>query len=178
MLNEGAGRRASAPCRYRYDGSTLILPRNAWNGTLVLLQKAGRRESCVFWYGTRDNKRAQVLGAIAPRQKMSWGNYHVEPDAMSEMVDLLPEGWRPLAQIHSHPGRIVEHSRYDDEMVSSKRILSIVFPRYGLKSWPWPYGVGVHEYQSGYWHRLSFLNSWRRVRIGRPADLLIEDLRR
>ncbi|WP_245484112.1 Mov34/MPN/PAD-1 family protein [Rhizobium ruizarguesonis] len=74
---------------------------------------------------------------------------------MSAMVRDMPEDWRPLAQIHSHPGFDTEHSRYDDVMTSSRKILSVVFPAYGKLVASWPDGLGVHEWQVDYWHMLS-----------------------
>ena len=123
---------------YRPSESSLIVPANALRATLELLESAGRRESCVFWYGPRGVPNSKVAGVLSPPQIMTWGNYHVGPAGMSEMVALVPDEWRPLAQIHSHPGHMVEHSRYDDRMVSTKRVLSIVFPTYGRSGRPWP----------------------------------------
>ncbi|WP_156936441.1 Mov34/MPN/PAD-1 family protein [Mesorhizobium sp. LNJC394B00] len=147
--------RDPAPGPYVPIGSVLRLPPTAISATRELLQREGRRESCVFWYGERDGDTALVRSVRAPTQRSMPGNYHVEPDAISEMVRDLPEGWKPLAQIHSHPGMGTEHSRYDDRMISSRRILSIVFPIYGVPAAPWPQGIGVHEWQNDYWHMLS-----------------------
>ena len=140
---------------YKSTGHELILPVNALRSTLAMLARVGTRESSVFWYGHRGEVSSKVAGVFSPRQHMTRGNYHVGPDAMSEMVALVPDGWRPLAQIHSHPGTMVEHSRYDDRMVSSRRALSIVFPNYGRFTKPWPIGVGIHEFHGGYWHLLD-----------------------
>ena len=52
-------------------------------------------------------------------------------------------GWVAVGQLHSHPGRDVEHSWYDDENAISTRIVSIVVPGYARgpsdpRSWPTP----------------------------------------
>jgi hypothetical protein len=57
---------------------------------------------------------------------MSWGNYHVSAQDFGEVVHRLPDNWKPLTQVHSHPVLRVEHSSYDDRMVSSHRVLSLV----------------------------------------------------
>lgn len=164
---------------YVPGATTLSLPTAALRATVTMLQRAGERESGAFWYGPRNAAgNGTVKAVIAPRQAMARGNYHVSPAAMSAMVDALPEGgWKPLAQIHSHPGASVEHSRYDDEMVASTRALSIVFPFYGRWSGPWPHGIGVHEHQSEYWHLLSADHAAHRVQLAADTDIFTKDLR-
>lgn len=155
MQDEYLLRRAPAPSPYVPSRFVLQLPPTAISATREMLQRAGRREACVFWYGDRSGDIATVRSVRAPRQRSMPGNYHVEADAMSELVHDLPDGWKPLAQIHSHPGANTEHSRYDDAMISSRRILSLVFPAYGTQTAAWPQGIGVHEWQNDYWHMLA-----------------------
>ena len=171
--------RTPAPTPYVPSVKTLALPTSALRATVTMLQRAGERESGAFWYGPRDAAgNGTVRAVIAPRQAMARGNYHVSPAAMSSMIARLPDvSWKPLAQIHSHPGAEVEHSRYDDEMAANTRALSIVFPFYGRWSGPWPHGIGVHEHQSDYWHLLSAANAAHRVQLAADADILMEDLR-
>src|SRR5258708_5402764 len=115
--------RPHAPAPYVPAAKTLTLPTSALRATGTMLQRAGARESAAFWHGPPAAAgTGPVRAVIAPRQTMARGNYHVSPAGMSAMVDLLPDGtWKPLAQIHSHPGAGIEHSRYDDEMVASTR---------------------------------------------------------
>jgi len=155
----------------------LRVPALALTATLDLLQRVGRRESGLFWYGQRDiDGNGTVAFVVAPRQRMSWGNYHVSPEALAEVVQRLPPNWKPLAQIHSHPGLWVEHSRYDDEMVSSRRALSIVFPLYGHAEAPFPTGVGVHEWQKDYWYLLTLEQASHRLAVFEGA-VRVEDYR-
>lgn len=165
------------PRPYVPTSARLEVPANALEATLVSLRRAGPLESSVFWYGPRLDDVAQVAAVLTPRQIMTRGNYDVSPAAMSEMLREVDEAWRPLAQIHSHPGRSVEHSRYDDRMASSRRALSIVFPYYGRWAGPWLRGVGVHEWQEDYWHLLSEPNAARRVQISAAAPIACRDLR-
>ena len=155
----------------------LQVPSGAIEATRSLLQRAGRRESGLFWYGCRDNRgNGTVAYVVAPRQRMSWGNYHISPEALAEVVQRLPAGWRPLAQVHSHPGVRVEHSNYDDQMASSRRALSLVFPLYGRGDTAFPSGVGVHECQNDYWHLLNAEQASRRIVVFEAA-VKSEDLR-
>jgi hypothetical protein len=155
----------------------LRVPAGALIATLDLLQRAGRRESGLFWYGERDSHGSGTVAfVVAPRQRMSWGNYHVSAEALAEVVQRLPPQWKPLSQVHSHPGPWVEHSRYDDQMVSSRRALSIVFPSYGQAGAPFPTGVGVHEWQNDYWYLLTLKQASRRLAVF-EGTVRVEDYR-
>lgn len=170
-------RRPPPPHPYRPVDLQLRVPIEAVNATLSLLQRAARRESGLFWYGERDSQgNGTVAYVVAPRQRMSWGNYHISPEALAEVAQRLPAHWKPLAQVHSHPGIGVEHSTYDDRMANSRRSLSLIFPFYGHAGAPFPTGVGVHELQSEYWHLLSLQQAARRVLLT-EGRVQVEDLR-
>ncbi|HZV07006.1 MAG TPA: Mov34/MPN/PAD-1 family protein [Gemmataceae bacterium] len=162
---------------YQPGSATLRVPAQALSATLALLQRAGRRESGLFWYGPRDaSGNGEVAYVVAPRQRMTWGNYHVSADALAEIVHRLPDGWKPLAQVHSHPGLRVEHSNYDDRIASSRKALSLVFPSYGHANHGFPSGIGIHEWQSDYWHLLDPSEAAKRVVIG-VGSVRVDDLR-
>jgi len=149
----------------------------ALEASVSLLQRAGRRESGVLWYGTRDTSGSGIVKyVVAPPQTMAPRNYHVAADALTEIVSRLPDDWKALAQVHSHPGIRVEHSRYDDRMASSRRALSLVFPLYGNLREPFPTGIGIHEFQIDYWHLLDDATASQRVVIC-DGSVKIEDLR-
>src|SRR5205085_7741637 len=117
-------------------------------------------------YGPKDAAgNGRVTYIAAPRQHMAPRNYHVPSDALSELVRGLAENWVPLAQVHSHPGVNVEHSNYDDRMLSTRKALSLVFPFYGHPDDRFPRGIGIHEFQIDYWHLLDAGNAARRVII-------------
>jgi hypothetical protein len=167
-----------APSRPYQPGNTqLRVPAPALTATLSLLQRAGRRESGLFWYGPRDEiGNGRVAYIVAPRQRMSWGNFSVSAGALAEVVHRLPDDWKPLAQIHSHPGHRVEHSTYDDRMASSRRALSLVFPSYGHVRENFPGTIGIHEFQNDYWYLLDAANAARRVTVCGGA-VKVDDLR-
>lgn len=128
---------------------------------------ARRVESCCFWYGSiSDHGWGRVKAVVIPVQRNSWGNYHVRSDAMASVaVATKGFGFRNLAQIHTHPGGLVEHSLYDDQMANSRRALSLVLPNYGIPGCAWPAEVGVHEFQDGYWYKLTDDQASDRVQI-------------
>jgi hypothetical protein len=169
--------RPPPPCPYVPVDLELRVPVTALDATLALLRRAGRRESGLFWYGQRDCVgNGTVAYVVAPRQRMSWGNYAISAQALGEVVHRLPDNWKPLAQVHSHPGARAEHSNYDDRIVSSHRVLSLVFPSYGRGGGPFPAGVGVHEWQNEYWHLLDLASAQRRV-VLIDGTTRMEDLR-
>lgn len=171
-------RRPPPPRPYAWGGQVLSVTVAAVGATLQMLQRAGARESGAFWYGERTPEGGIVRAVLAPRQRMERDWFDVPPPAMSEMAEVLRDtDWRPLAQIHSHPGPRVEHSVYDDRMIGSRRALSLVVPHYGRWRGPWPSGLGVHEHQDDYWHLLDEAAAGRRVRLGPPINLLVRDLR-
>ncbi len=178
METEADERRPSPRRRYEPVDLQLRVPQEAVAATMLLLQRPGRRESGVLWYGSRDVQgNGTVRYVVAPRQFMTWGNYRISPEALAEVVGRLDDGWKPLAQVHSHPGLGVEHSNYDDRMAISRRVLSLVFPLYGRHSAPFPVGVGVHEWQNDYWHLLGLDQAKRRVVLVTDSAARVEDLR-
>lgn len=137
-------------------------------------------ESCCFWYGTVSEKgRGRVQAIVIPTQRNSWGNYHVRSEAMAAISGATRRlGFRNLAQIHTHPGRLVEHSSYDDQMANSRQALSLVLPNYGVSRCAWSAEVGVHEFQEGYWYRLSTEHASRRIAVvSNYGPIQILDLR-
>lgn len=162
---------------YRAGELVLQVPADALEATILMLRAAGARESGLFWYGRRGEQVSTVSSVRAPKQRMMPYNYHVDAAAMTEMGASLADDLRPLAQVHSHPGGIVEHSPYDDEMASSRRALSLVFPHYGQVRGRWPEGIGIHEWQDGYWHLLPASLATTRVVLVPRANVERIDFR-
>lgn len=159
---------------YARSGLILTVPQGVLNLTMRVLQQytVHRVESACFWYGTRDDAGNGRVDAVAvPSQYNHWGHYRVEADGVAAMAaSTRSQGWKNLSQVHTHPSQAVEHSRYDDAHANSRRALSLVFPFYGLWRGRWPEGLGVHEFQSDYWHLLKTADAAVRVVID-PADL-------
>lgn len=166
---------------YDRPQAVLWLPRQALETTISILRQYRQLEAACFWYGNRDAaENGFVKAVIAPVQINRRGNYHITSESVSAMSAVTrPAGLVCLAQVHSHPGSFVEHSSYDDENASSQRILSVVIPAYGRWHGCWPKGVGVHERQKAYWHRLSDMDASQRVQLSPKSDLVtLIDLRK
>ena len=174
-------RRPCPPGPYRLPGAVLAVPGDALWQTIAVFRGTAVRgvEACCFWYGIRAEDGGGVVHAVlVPKQRNTRGNYLVPAAAVVEMAAATrPRGWVNLAQVHTHPGRGVEHSRYDDAHANSRRALSIVFPSYGLWRGPWPVGVGVHEFQDDYWHLLLEPDAALRVVVAARGGSELLDLR-
>jgi hypothetical protein len=170
-------RRPPPPGPYLLTSACLEIPQSGLIATIHLLQRAGRHESGLFWYGTKDAAgNGRVCYVVAPQQRMGWANYSISAKSMTDIVSGLRDGWRPLAQVHSHPGIHVEHSNYDDRMASIRSALSLVVPYYGHLRGTFPQGIGVHEFQNNYWHLLGDTAAVRRVRVC-DGEVSVDDFR-
>lgn len=166
---------------YRGTGAALAVPPPALEITFDVFEGYAKRrvEAGCFWYGDRaPDGNATVRAVVVPRQTNTWGNYRVSASAMDAVAAATRSaGWLNLAQLHTHPGSNVEHSRYDDEHANSRRALSLVFPNYGRCGRVWSSAVGTHEWQGGYWHLLLPDVSAERIRVVAAGDVSLVDVR-
>jgi hypothetical protein len=159
------GYRTRPSTRYTPNERVLWFPGTVVSQTLQFLSSYRKLEAACFWYGTRNGSESLVKAVVVPQQVNRWGNYQISAESVSAMsMATRALGLVCLAQIHSHPGVNVEHSCYDDDHVSSHKVVSIVFPKYGRWMGPWPIGLGIHEFQGDYWHLLSEADAAKRVR--------------
>lgn len=171
--------------------ANLIVPAESVRMTAKLLRSMRGAEAGCFWLGRRDKSDVGVVeGVIIPRQQNNRGQYHVTADAMVQVANVARErAWRHLAQVHSHPGSIVNHSAYDDHMANSRRALSLVYPYYGaargmwrFRGWLWalwprpfPADIGVHAFRNDRWTFLGPAEIQAAITIvAGPAPALID----
>lgn len=171
--------RARAPSPYAPTGKVLTVPAKTVVRTAAVLRSAGAVESACLWLGSlNDDGHGLVKALVVPMQVNRPRNYSVPGNAMLKVVEFArAQAWTVVGAIHSHPGLGVEHSTYDDEMTPSRRAISIVMPRYGRWSGPWPRGLGIHEYFENYWHLLSDEHALQRVILSDAAEVQTIDLR-
>lgn len=172
--------RARPPSPYAPTGKMLTVPTQTLVRTAAVLRAAGAVESACLWLGSLDeNGHGVVKALVVPLQVNRPRNYSVSGNAMLKVAEFArARAWTVVGAIHSHPGMGVEHSTYDDEMTPSRRAVSIVMPRYGHWSGPWPHGLGVHEYFEKYWHLLSDEHARQRVALSDAPEVQTFDLRR
>ena len=138
-----------------------------------------QKECGLFWYGARTNSHScEVSAVVVPKQQNRAGNFYVSGEAIEEVSDATRiHRWENLAQLHTHPGKSVEHSSYDDNMITPS-VVSIVLPNYGLPFKDWPRSAGVHVFIDGQWRILSFRRATERINVTTAAPIpLLIDLR-
>lgn len=117
------------------------LPASVLADSAVLLRESGRDgfEAIVVWVGRPlDGERAEILGAMRPRQiarRSELGvSVEVPPDALSELIEALPAETAILARLHTHPGRPY-HSDLDDTnmLIAHQGAISIVVPDFAAE---------------------------------------------
>lgn len=115
-----------------------ILAPNVLEDTYQLLHERGQQglEAVVVWVGgVIDTETAKIVGVIRPGQVAYAGDngcaVEVPPDALSELISLLPENLFVLARVHTHPGAAY-HSNVDDTnmLISHNGAISIVVPNF------------------------------------------------
>ena len=176
--DEFTNRRQPPTTPYRPSGRILEAPESLLAQTLAALQSVPMREAACLWLGVSEGNSARVKALVVPRQWNRRLNYEIPAEAMQTVAELArPRGWTLLANIHSHPGADTEHSLYDDEMMPSRKALSLVFPWHGHWRSPWPYDAGVHEFVDDYWHLLTEDAAGDRIVWRMDLPLTLKDLR-
>jgi hypothetical protein len=94
-------------------------------------------EAMVVWVGgVVDKETAHVERVIRPAQVSYAGDegcaVEVPPDALSDLISLLPNNMFVLARVHTHPADAY-HSPVDDQnmLISHHGAISIVVPDFG-----------------------------------------------
>jgi len=102
-----------------------------------------------------------------PNAHMHSTYFTVSGDAMSEAGQHFRRfGMQRIAQVHTHPGRDVRHSRFDSENAYSQvnSALSIVIPVHARHR-PDLNECGVHVRNDSGWRRLTLTEIEQRIRI-------------
>lgn len=166
----------------RQVSATLNIHPDVFRLTRIAFERTHEQklEGGLFWYGPRVAGQSTVAAIVIPVQVNRPGSYHVSGEAMELVSDRTrDQGWRNLAQVHTHPGKAVSHSPYDDEQVVSRHALSLVLPDYGATFGDWRKAVGVHEFADGRWQRWDELKVARRIVVSsRCLAPSVIDLRR
>lgn len=152
---------------YRFNDRVLYIDEQIITKTYAVLSSycTNNVESVCFWYGIRKDGTEKVKAIVIVDQVNDVGNFRMSSDSMMYAASMFGDlGWTNLAQIHTHPGKDVEHSKYDDVYVNSRRALSLVLPNYGKITNSFLKGAGVHEFQN-YWYTLSDEDKSRRIAI-------------
>jgi hypothetical protein len=94
---------------------------------------AGLRECVVYWLAELSEPR-RVVDVVHPGHTATPFGYSVDGARLNEFFFGLADDQRTaVAQVHTHPGRSIDHSQIDDEfvLVPSPDFVSIVVPDFG-----------------------------------------------
>lgn len=145
----------------------LLVPGFIWEQTLDIFEpfsRSGLEAGCI-WYGRRGDEFNVVSMIGVPKQENNPRNFHIDADSLAELTESIGEtGLTAVAQVHIHPGISVEHSPYDDEMIVSRRIHSLVIPHYGKRPCEIS-DVGIHVFRDGRWVLLESAEGLETVKI-------------
>ena len=138
-----------------------------WEATIRLLQPYAMREveSGCFWYGNRTETAGFALLVGIPFQINHRRNFEIPSEALATLVRSLPSpDLVVVAQIHTHPGEDTEHSPWDDDLMVSRKIYSLVLPRYGRLPCPIE-AARVHRFVEGRWLTVDPADPASRIRV-------------
>jgi proteasome lid subunit RPN8/RPN11 len=140
----------------------VLLTDHVVDGTVTYLQQAprggGPHEGIVYWAGRSTPDVWTVTTCIAPEAATSSGGFETSPAGNGEVIMFLARyGLELLAQIHSHPGRFVDHSDGDDTgaLMPYENYLSIVVPEYARRGIADLRACGIHRFERSRFRRLS-----------------------
>lgn len=142
------------------DNLTYAVHSGVIKATHVVLKQYGQipHEGLVFWAGNVFENTFNITHVIAPETESSEGRVTVPHSSVYQVVKSLSENKViHIGQVHTHPGKWVDHSGGDDEWAPFKRegLISLVVPKYCDKGML-PFKLdGIHRYQDGKFIRLS-----------------------
>jgi hypothetical protein len=145
----------------------LLIPDAVWLMTLEVFASyaaAGVEAGC-FWYGVRDEGKAFASIVGVPRQRNYPRYFEIDADDLAALTEIAcAQDLIAVAQLHGHPGKDVNHSPWDDSCVVSRKVFSLVLPRYGTS--PCPVGdIGVHRFERDRWNRLAATDAGAALRF-------------
>lgn len=148
-----------------------------WERTLDVFEPFVARgvEGGCLWYGRRETGSVELIGI--PRQHNHQRNFEIPAEALADLNLMVPAGLSVLAQLHAHPGRTVRQSPWDDMVIVSRRVTSIVLPFYGCRPIEL-HDCGIHQVVDGRWvllDRRSAVQVIELTAVAGPSEIL--DLR-
>lgn len=144
------------------DNIKYIIAQKAIEFTQKILQDyadlSPSNEGLVYWAGKKDGNIISVSLVIAPKTTSDWGYVSTSNRSNFDVVRKLSEKKKiHVGQVHSHPGRTVDHSEGDDRDASFRTLglISIVVPKYCKEGFMPLTKCGVHRYDNSNFYRFS-----------------------
>lgn len=165
------------PIDDRTVGASLYFAAGALKEVERLLRTYGTdeesHEGIVYLGGLEIGDRAVVTTALSPTARTSFGSFQTGTKANQAVVVALRALRLTLVgQVHSHPGRWVDHSDGDDAgaLVRFEGYWSLVVPMFARDGMQPMHACGVHQFQQGMFRRLSDAAVEARIYVS-PASL-------
>jgi hypothetical protein len=167
------------------DSLTYIFPVKAIQDTERILAEYGNlsppNEGLVYWGGIRNGNSRIVSLVFAPLTESNGTRVSTSQRSNFDFVRVLSwDNLVQIAQVHSHPGKWVDHSPGDDALAAFKikGLLSIVVPEYCQNGVNLLSSCGVHRYQRASFIRLSRKYIESHFIISDNHGSLLEDFRK
>jgi hypothetical protein len=166
------------------DTLTYIIPVKAIKDTEKILLEYGDidppNEGLVYWAGVQRGNKIIVSLVFAPLAESNEGRLSTSNRSNFDFVRALNRlNVMQIAQVHSHPGKWVDHSRGDDVLAAFKKegLISIVVPEY-CQGGVLPLSqCGIHRYTKGFFLRLSQKYIEKHFTVAENFNSLLEDFR-
>lgn len=115
-------------------------------------------EKIIYWAGVKRDSLWLVTTVLRPRAALTWGSFKTTAGDNARVIAYLSgAGLALIGQVHTHPGRFVDHSDGDerDAFMPIENAVSIVVPSYGRGGILPLTACGVHRYEGVGYRRLS-----------------------
>lgn len=166
----------------RWQARKFRLPSGLIRATERVLRRYGDlkppNQGLVYWGGEANFDSIDIKLLFAPRIVSDERRVVVDQRENSRYVSKLNNiGSRHIAQVHTHPGNIVDHSQVDNELAAFRvpGLLSIVVPSYCHAGMEPLTMCGVHRYDRWGFIRLTENYVLRNFEIFDSDDFLLED---
>lgn len=173
------------PRVYLRDPNYYVINRKVIDDTCMVLDDYRNlnpsNEGLVYWAGIRDGDCSFVKMVFAPDAISEERRIVTSHASNAQYVkQLATSGFVHIGQVHSHPGRYVDHSEGDDEWTPFKRpgLISIVVESYGRLGMLPLKNCGVHKFVDNEFVRVNETYIKERFTIIEDENTLFKDFRR
>jgi hypothetical protein len=144
------------------DSSSYTVTQDVIDFTVDVLREYGAKkmseEGLVYWAGNGNGGNFEITAAVAPKTEATRYGFKTSNTSNARFVEFICDNdLLYIAQVHSHPGTMVDHSIVDNEETAfrSEGLISIVVPVFGRKGMLPLTVCGIHRFAAGKFPRLG-----------------------
>jgi len=144
------------------DGNNYTITQDVIAFTVEVLKEYGAKkmaeEGLVYWAGKVNDNNFEITAAVAPKTEATRYGFKTSNASNAKFVEFICDNdLQYIAQVHSHPGKMVDHSIIDNEETAfrSEGLVSIVVPLFGSTGMTPLTVCGIHRFTSGKFPRLG-----------------------